>query len=80
VTSFRSENLYQLFSYLKNHNVRIPSGTQLDGMLLYPQVGSQFDAQFAIQGSTVRLATVDLGRPWRDISERLRGLVASPHL
>jgi 5-methylcytosine-specific restriction enzyme subunit McrC len=77
--SFRSENLYQLFSYLKNHNVRIPSGTQLDGMLLYPQVGSQFDAQFAIQGSTVRLATVDLGRPWHEISERLLGLIASPH-
>jgi 5-methylcytosine-specific restriction enzyme subunit McrC len=75
VTSFRSENLYQLFSYLKNHNVRITSGTQLDGMLLYPQVGSQFDAQFAIQGSMVRLATVDLGRPWREISERLIRLI-----
>ena len=79
VNSFRSENLYQLFSYLKNHNVTISSRTQLDGMLLYPQVGSQFDAQFAIQGSTVRLATVDLGRPWREISERLCGLIASPH-
>ncbi len=75
VTSFRSENLYQLFSYLKNHVVRVPSGTQLDGMLLYPQVGSQFDTQFAIQGSKVCLATVDLGRPWQDISERLRGLI-----
>lgn len=79
-TSFRSENLYQLFSYLKNHHVRVPVETQLDGMLLYPQVGSQFDAQFAIQGSTVRLATVDLGRPWSDISQRLLGLIASPCL
>ena len=79
-TSFRSENLYQLFSYLKNHQVKIPLGTQLDGMLLYPQVGSQFDAQFSIQGSKVRLATVDLGRPWSDISQRLLGLIASPYL
>ena len=75
VNSFRSENLYQLFSYLKNHKVSIPSGTQLDGILLYPQVGSQFDAQFAIQGSGVRLATVDLGQPWREISERLLSLI-----
>ena len=52
-------------------------GTQLDGMLLYPQVGSQFDAQYAVQGSTVRLATLDLGRPWKDISERLLALISN---
>ena len=77
ITSFRSENLYQLFSYLKNHNPKIPSGTQLDGMLLYPQVGSQFDSKFTIQGNTVRLSTLDLGRPWQEISERLLSLISN---
>lgn len=76
VSSFRSENLYQLFSYIKNHSVRVLPGTQLDGMLLYPQVGSQFDAQFSIQGNDVRLATIDLGQPWQDISERILGLIS----
>lgn len=74
-TSFRSSNLYQLFSYLKNYAPRAPLGTQLDGMLLYPQVGALLDATYDVQGHQVRLATVDLSRPWQEIAERLKELV-----
>lgn len=74
-TSFRSSNLYQLFSYLKNYAPRAPLGTQLDGMLLYPQVGAAIDAAYDLQGHQVRLATVDLSRPWKEIAERLKELV-----
>lgn len=74
-TSFRSGNLYQLFSYLKNHLPRVPLGTQLDGMLLYPQVGKAFDATYDMQGHNVRIVTVDLSSPWPEIAERLISLV-----
>jgi 5-methylcytosine-specific restriction enzyme subunit McrC len=80
VTSFRSENLYQLFSYLKNYQIRVPPEARLDGMLLYPQVGAQFDARYAIQHHEVRISTIDLGRAWLDIDRRLRELVANQAL
>jgi len=73
--SFRSGNLYQLFSYLKNHAPRLPAGMQLDGILLYPQVGRTFDAVYDVQGHEVRLATVDLAKPWPMIAERLLNLI-----
>lgn len=74
-TSFRSGNLYQLFSYLKNHMPRVPLGTQLDGMLLYPQVGTALDATYDMQGPKVRIATLDLGMPWQRIAKRLMELI-----
>lgn len=69
--SFRSGNLYQIFSYLTNHAVRLAPGTRLDGMLLYPQVGRPIDAAYSMQGHTVRIATIDLADPWPAIAERL---------
>jgi 5-methylcytosine-specific restriction enzyme subunit McrC len=74
-TSFRSGNLYQLFSYLKNHAPRLPEGTQLDGMLLYPQAGTAFDAIYDMQGHKVRVSTVDLSMPWKAIEQRLLAVV-----
>lgn len=74
-TSFRSNNLYQIFSYLKNHSARVPKGMQLDGMLLYPQVGGHLDASYAMQEHVVRIATVDLSTPWVEIDRRLQGII-----
>lgn len=74
-TSFRSHNLYQIFSYLKNHSAGVPEGIQLDGMLLYPQVGAHLDASYAMQGHVVRIATVDLSKPWVDIDRRLQDII-----
>lgn len=74
-TSFRSANLYQIYSYLKNHAVRLPPGTQLNGMLLYPQVGGELDASYDVQGHQIKVATVDLAEPWPQIASRLLGLV-----
>lgn len=74
-TSFRSANLYQLFSYLKNHAAGAEESIQLEGMLLYPQVGSPIDAAYNLQGHRIRLATVDLAESWNAISARLLHLV-----
>jgi len=74
-TSFRSGHLYQLCGYLKNHAPNLPFGTQLDGMLLYPQVGKSIDAKYDLQGHKLTVATVDLSLSWRDIAQRLLGLI-----
>lgn len=74
-TSFRSENLYQLFSYLRNYAVAHPEGAAAEGILLYPEVRRSFEATYSLHGHRVRFATLDLARPWRDIEARLSSLL-----
>jgi 5-methylcytosine-specific restriction enzyme subunit McrC len=73
--SFRSGHLYQLFAYLKNAAVD-PKLKDLEGLLLYPSVGKTIDAHYTVQGHSVRLATIDLSRPWRELSQALLSLIA----
>ena len=76
--SFRSENLYQLFAYLRNDAVERPRAAVSEGMLLYPQVQQQLDASYVMHGHHVRLATVDLSRSWRSVERRLAELISAP--
>lgn len=73
--SYRSENLYQLFAYLRNDASRTPGIPVAEGMLLYPQTGLELDGLFQVHGHTVRLATVDLAQPWALIDARLKALI-----
>ncbi len=73
--SFRSDNLYQLFAYLRNDAIADPDLVLADGMLLYPQVGQVLDATYVVHGHQVRLATVDLSGAWPDIELRLSELI-----
>jgi 5-methylcytosine-specific restriction enzyme subunit McrC len=68
-----SSHLYQLFTYLKN--LQIGDDRQLEGILLYPTVGRSLDLRYRIQGHTIRVMTVDLDSDWREIRERLLGLL-----
>lgn len=68
----KTANLYQLFAYLKNAPHRTSRPPQ--GMLLYPTVDQELDERFSIQGHPIRVATVDLGKEWGAIEERLLGL------
>ena len=73
--SYRSENLYQLFAYLKNDAARAPELPCAEGMLLYPQTGVKLDDRFLIQGHAVRLVTLDLAQPWQQIETTLKQLI-----
>lgn len=73
--SFRSENLYQLFSYLKNAAGQDPGFAGADGLLLYPQVGVALDEVFEVQGHRIAIATLDLAAPWTSIDARLRTML-----
>lgn len=73
--SFRSDNLYQLFAYLRNDAVAEATAPLAEGVLLYPETQHELDATYAVHGHRVRLATVDLSKPWYLIEERLLELL-----
>jgi 5-methylcytosine-specific restriction enzyme subunit McrC len=73
--SLRSDNLYQLFAYLRNDAVAQPDLVVAEGMLLYPQVQHALDASYVVHGHRVRLATVDLAAAWPAVELRLEELI-----
>lgn len=75
--TFHSENLYQMFSYVKNAAGQKLDLTKVEGLLLYPQVGLQLREAFVVQGHIISVATINLAAPWPKISSQLLGLLAT---
>ncbi|WP_292565472.1 hypothetical protein [Mesorhizobium sp.] len=73
--SFISENMYQLFSYLRNASFINSSFEKVEGILLYPSTGMTIDDRFNIHGHNVTFATVDLSTSWKEIEARLLSIV-----
>lgn len=70
----RSENLYQIFSYVTNWPATT-GDTQTEGWLLYAAVDRPFDYQFNLVGQPIRVCSIDLGQEWMRIERDLKGLV-----
>lgn len=70
----RSQHLYQLITYLQHERTR-HEDRGLSGMLIYPDVGQSLRLQYRLLGIPVLVATVDLGKEWRDIEVELHGLL-----
>ena len=68
---FKSENLYQLYAYLRTQERRSAAHRDAEGMLLYPNTGSELTDAMQVQGHRIRIATVDLAQPWSAIEARL---------
>ena len=66
-----SENLYQLFSYIKNIQGKGGIDEKCIGILLYPRTGEDLDLEYLIQGQIIRIKTINLGLEWRQIHKRL---------
>jgi 5-methylcytosine-specific restriction enzyme subunit McrC len=75
---FKSENLYQLYAYLRTQEDLSDAHRRAEGMLLYPTTGCDVDASMLVQGHRIRVATVDLAATWNDIEARLLALI-DPH-
>ena len=67
----RSNNLYQLLTYLENRQASLPRGPRHDGILLYAAVEKSFRVEVGLQGFRVQARTVDLSRPWAEIREEM---------
>jgi len=72
---FRSGHLYQLFAYLKNSEAKGGLNLQAEGILLYPMVDDEVDANYMIQGHSVKIRTVNLNQEWKQIHERLISVI-----
>lgn len=66
-----SGNLYQLYAYLRNLRLTESPERSVEGVLLYPTVGTSLDLAYVIQGQRLRVATVDLAAEWPSVHETL---------
>jgi 5-methylcytosine-specific restriction enzyme subunit McrC len=76
--SVRSDNLYQLMSYLTNAEARGGSDAAATGILLYPNTGTPLRLRYKRSGHEVRVSTVDLSRDWKSIHQELLEIVRAP--
>jgi len=63
-------NLYQLFTYLRQHSAEVGWETA-EGVLLYPRTTCDFSAEFTTHGHRIRALSLDLAQPWRTIHQAL---------
>lgn len=71
----RSGHLYQLFTYIRNVQLRSDLERSVEGILIYPQVDRPLDLRYVIHGHPVRIVTIDLTGEWRQIHEQLLSVV-----
>jgi len=74
-SSFHSDNLYQLFSYLKNMEGRDGADATASGMLIYPLVNEAVHEDYSIHGHNISIRTIDLTLEWKEIEASLLGFV-----
>lgn len=71
-------HLFQLLTYLQNAertHAGWGEGIKPRGILLYPAVRRSFDLRYELLGYSVRVCSIDLARPWREIHDKLCELV-----
>ena len=71
---FKSTHLYQLFSYLEN-SPRKEQWHNQEGMLLYPATSQGFSHELKLNGHKLRLLSIDLDQPWRQLHQKLLALL-----
>lgn len=74
--SIRSDNLYQIFTYVKNKD---PVGSgNVSGVLLYAKTDETItpDNDYIMGGNRISVKTLDLGADWIDIERQLAAVAA----
>jgi 5-methylcytosine-specific restriction enzyme subunit McrC len=65
-----SDNLYQIYAYVKNEAVKT-SGKPVSGMLLYPQVDKPLEKSYLIDGHNFYFRTIDLNQDFGLIKQEM---------
>lgn len=72
----KSENLYQLFSYLMNQRkIDDPATLQTTGILIYPTTNQELNLSFKYENHTIKINTVNLNTHWTLVEQRLKQIV-----
>lgn len=74
---YRSNNLYQIFTYVKNYEYSMNSSQDVEGVLLYARTQEKKipDARLTIAGNQFRIMTLDLNTEFSDITKQLDAIV-----
>jgi 5-methylcytosine-specific restriction enzyme subunit McrC len=65
-----SQNLYQLFAYLKNQENELA-----EGILIYPTVQKSLSLAYTHEGHTIRIETLNLNQDWRGVKADLLRII-----
>ncbi|MES2516565.1 MAG: 5-methylcytosine-specific restriction endonuclease system specificity protein McrC [Bacteroidota bacterium] len=65
-----SQNLYQLFAYLKNQ-----TNPNAEGILLYPTVQKSMRLSYTHEGHTISIETLNLNQHWQGIKDDLLKII-----
>lgn len=68
---FKSENLYQIYSYLRTQEHRGPRFQNAKGMLLYPTINHHLKESMFVQGHEIKVVTLNLAEKWECIEQHL---------
>ena len=70
VNTLHSNNLYQIFTYVKNKAV---AGGEVSGMLLYARTDEEIqpDNEYMMSGNKISVKTIDLNRDFTEIAAQL---------
>jgi 5-methylcytosine-specific restriction enzyme subunit McrC len=71
----KSNNLYQLFSYLLNQEDDTPKTINAKGILLYPTIEKDYDLQYKYKNHKIEIRTINLNTNWKLISNRLKEII-----
>lgn len=72
---FHAGHLYQLYAYLRTQEDKGGVYQNSKGILLYPTVTQNVCEDFVVQGHPVKIATINLSRPWQEIEVSLLTIV-----
>lgn len=71
VAKVRTGHLYQIYAYVNNSKY----DGNVSGMLLYPTIEKEINANFPVGGCSIGIRTLNLNTEWEDISQRLLDIV-----
>ena len=76
--SIHSDNLYQIFSYVKNKDYELRDKEhKVSGMLLYAGTDDEIQpsSRYEMSGNTIEVRTLDLNREFAAIAQQLDGII-----
>ena len=73
--TIHSNNLYQIYSYLKNYEVINDKNKDCRGMLLYPTTSDELSLSYNMDGHKVSVKTINLNKDWKEIDKSLRDII-----
>ncbi|SDL59778.1 5-methylcytosine-specific restriction endonuclease system specificity protein McrC [Kriegella aquimaris] len=74
----KSNNLYQLFSYLLNQEDNTERNNLAKGILLYPTIEKEYNLNFRYKRHNIEIKTLNLNNSWQSISRRLHQIIGYP--